>query len=103
MRANSKSKNVKSTNNKESLTEKQKPVIAMAGNVSNKRSIKKKAAHSRLAEVTGEERHQLIAEAAYFHAERRNFTPGCELDDWLNAEAEVEELLLNVERYMTDS
>jgi hypothetical protein len=40
--------------------------------------------------VTNEERHQLIAEAAYFRAERRNFTPGGEMEDWLNAEAEVE-------------
>jgi hypothetical protein len=42
------------------------------------------------AEVTAEERHQLIAEAAYFRAECRNFSPGYELEDWLSAEAEVE-------------
>lgn len=30
-----------------------------------------------------------IAQAAYFRAEKRGFTPGCELDDWLAAEAEV--------------
>ena len=41
-------------------------------------------------EVTTEERHQLIAEAAYFHAERRSFNPGHELEDWLRAEAEIE-------------
>jgi hypothetical protein len=41
-------------------------------------------------EVTLKERHQLIAEAAYFRAERRNFAPGCELTDWLDAEAEIE-------------
>ena len=40
--------------------------------------------------VTGEERYQLIAEAAYFRAERRSFTPGYELEDWLNAEAEID-------------
>ena len=34
-------------------------------------------------------REKLIAEAAYFHAERRNFEPGWEVADWLQAEADV--------------
>ena len=34
-------------------------------------------------------RHQLVEQAAYFIAERRGFAPGNELDDWLQAEAEV--------------
>jgi len=34
-------------------------------------------------------RHSVIAEAAYYRAERRGFVPGHELDDWLQAEAEV--------------
>ena len=41
-------------------------------------------------ELATEERQQLIAQAAYFIAERRGFVPGNELDDWLRAEAEVE-------------
>jgi hypothetical protein len=39
--------------------------------------------------VTPEERHQLIAEAAYLIAGRRGFAPGHELSDWLAAENEV--------------
>ncbi len=39
--------------------------------------------------VTAEERHQLIARAAYTIAERRGFAPGHELSDWLEAEREV--------------
>ena len=39
--------------------------------------------------VNAEARHELIAEAAYYNAERRGFTPGRELDDWLAAEAEL--------------
>jgi hypothetical protein len=35
-------------------------------------------------------REQLIAEAAYYRAERRGFQPGHELEDWLAAEAEVD-------------
>lgn len=36
-----------------------------------------------------EERHQMIAEAAYYLAERRGCAPGDPLQDWLEAEAEV--------------
>ncbi|MHB1870618.1 MAG: DUF2934 domain-containing protein [Steroidobacteraceae bacterium] len=38
-------------------------------------------------------RHTMIAEAAYYHAERRGFVPGSEEHDWLRAEAEVDALL----------
>jgi len=38
-------------------------------------------------------RHALIAEAAYFRAERRHFAPGHEFEDWLAAEVEVERAL----------
>ena len=44
------------------------------------------------AGVTAEERYRLIAEEAYFRAERRGFTPGAELQDWLEAEAEIEKV-----------
>ncbi len=36
-------------------------------------------------------REALVAENAYFRAERRGFAPGHELEDWLAAEAEVGE------------
>jgi hypothetical protein len=42
---------------------------------------------------TPEKRRQMIAVAAYYHAERRGFRGGDELSDWLEAEAEVEHLL----------
>ena len=32
----------------------------------------------------------MIARAAYFRAERRGFADGCALQDWLEAEAEVD-------------
>jgi Protein of unknown function (DUF2934) len=37
-----------------------------------------------------EAKRRLIAEIAYFNAERRGFSPGYEIDDWLEAEQEVE-------------
>lgn len=43
--------------------------------------------------LAGEDRRRLIAEAAYFRAERRGFQAGRELEDWLAAEIEVDALL----------
>jgi DUF2934 family protein len=37
------------------------------------------------------ELYEMIAEAAYFRAQKRGFTPGLEADDWVQAEAEVME------------
>lgn len=47
-------------------------------------------------EVSPEERHQLIAKAAYFRAEQRSFMPGHELQDWLEAEVEIETRLSQI-------
>lgn len=44
--------------------------------------------------VDPERRAAMIAEAAYFRAEKRGFGPGGETDDWLQAEAEVDARLL---------
>jgi hypothetical protein len=38
-----------------------------------------------------ESREARIAEAAYWRAERRGFAPGGEVEDWLNAEKEIDE------------
>jgi len=35
--------------------------------------------------------YEMIAEAAYYRAEKRGFNPGLEADDWREAEAEVME------------
>ncbi len=43
-----------------------------------------------LTDATSELRQRMIAEAAYFQAERRGFSPGCELEDWLAAETQVD-------------
>jgi hypothetical protein len=45
-----------------------------------------------------EQRHALIAKAAYFRAQRRGFRAGHELEDWLAAEAEVDEQLADARR-----
>lgn len=37
-----------------------------------------------------EDRHDMIATAAYYRAEQRGFHSGHEMEDWLAAEAEVD-------------
>jgi hypothetical protein len=36
------------------------------------------------------ERHQRVSEAAYYRAERRGFAVGYELEDWFEAEKEID-------------
>ena len=43
--------------------------------------------------ITPEERHDMIATAAYYRAECRGFAEGCDHDDWLAAEAEIDQRL----------
>jgi hypothetical protein len=40
--------------------------------------------------IDPESRRALIAQAAFYRAERRGFEPGHEVQDWLAAEAEVD-------------
>ena len=44
-------------------------------------------------EITAEERWRMIAVAAYHKAEQRNFMPGNELEDWVEAEKEIDKLI----------
>ena len=40
-----------------------------------------------------DEREYMIAEAAYYRAERRGFAAGNEMEDWLQAETEIDSLI----------
>jgi hypothetical protein len=42
------------------------------------------------SDVEPDTRHEMIARAAYLRAQARGFAPGHEIEDWLNAEAEVD-------------
>lgn len=48
--------------------------------------------------VTAEERQRLIAEAAYYRALGRGFANGSPEDDWLQAERQIDNALLNSSR-----
>jgi len=41
------------------------------------------------------DRQEMIATAAYYRAELQGFTSGHEVQDWLEAEAEIDDLLQN--------
>ena len=45
--------------------------------------------------VSAELRHQMIAEAAYYLAEKRNFRGGDPVNDWLEAETIIDQALLS--------
>ncbi len=47
-------------------------------------------------EPTPAERREMVAVAAYYLAERRNFAPGGAESDWLLAEQQIEDLLARV-------
>lgn len=51
-----------------------------------------------LAKVTAEERLAMISEAAYYKAEKRQFAPGHEAEDWAAAEREIDELLAKAQK-----
>jgi hypothetical protein len=60
----------------------------------NKLGIDAEEAHAN-NEVYIKEEHlkEIIAMAAYFKAEQRHFEPGHEMQDWLEAEAEIDGLV----------
>lgn len=70
-----------------------------AAKTAPKKSTTAKPATSRsskaksLKNVTPEQRYRMICDAAYFKAEKRNFAPENEIQDWLDAEAEINRLL----------
>lgn len=55
-----------------------------------KASAKSKAAKKIDGGSEGADRFERIAVAAYYRAEARGFAPGLAMDDWLNAEADVD-------------
>jgi hypothetical protein len=71
--------------------------MSEAGNSGTRRTVEESVEARLSAEgITNEEKFLLIAKAAYFRSEKRRFAPGCELEDWLAAEVEIEKKLLEV-------
>ncbi len=51
-----------------------------------------KTSRSGAAKIDPSELYNWIAVAAYYRAEKRGFAPGGEMQDWIEAEAEIERL-----------
>jgi hypothetical protein len=94
--------------NKKTKTEKKEPRAAgkkaakkktAARKVAKKKVAKKKIARKATAKkapvrkISDQERYEMIQRHAYFLAEARNFEPGHELADWVEAERFVDEML----------
>jgi hypothetical protein len=62
----------------------------VVGEVSRDVAITKSNLQQRELPSMSESREARIAECAYWRAERRGFAPGHELEDWLQAEREVD-------------
>lgn len=43
-------------------------------------------------------RHRMISEAAFYLYTQRGYAEGYDFDDWLTAEAQIDDLLMNPER-----
>ena len=52
-------------------------------------------ADSPVQRVTPEDRQRMIAEAAYYRAQQRGFSEGDPVDDWQQAEQEIDNALPN--------
>jgi len=53
--------------------------------------------HENRGTITPEERRGMIAEEAYLKAEGRGFQGGSSVQDWLEAEAEIDAILMQVQ------
>ena len=87
---NTKKAPVKKAAKKTAVSAKEAP----AKKVTRKSTITTKP-HTASINITSEERWKMIAVAAYHKAEQRGFAPGGELQDWAEAEHEVDELLMS--------
>ena len=67
------------------------PVSAKAA--VKKAPAKRQAVPRSIGGVSPEQRYRMICDAAYFRAERRGFVGGNAVQDWLDAEAEIDDLL----------
>lgn len=72
------------------------PAASTVRKRATRKTVSKVSRKPGITRVVGpEQRSALIAEAAFFRAEKRGFAPGHETEDWLAAEAEVDATLMS--------
>lgn len=63
-----------------------------------KETVRDDPKSERRIHVSPEERNEMIAVAAYFRAEQRDFAPGRELQDWVEAAVAIDQMLDNMRK-----
>jgi hypothetical protein len=76
----------KDTGTERRATERRVPPKAAPQSTANPTSFNNNTAR---ANISPDELRKLISEAAYYRAKQRGFAPGHEVEDWIQAEAEV--------------
>jgi hypothetical protein len=72
------------------------PTTQAGVETTGKRATRARTRHAQTvssATLSAQDRVQMIESAAYFLAERRGFTPGRAIEDWLVAESEIDTLI----------
>jgi len=72
-----------------------KKATASVSRIAPKKASKPPQTRTLSAAADPAERHRLVAEAAYFRAEKRGFVPGHEEMDWLEAEKDFDVAAVN--------
>ena len=78
---------------KKKVTKKKVVTKKVAAKKLAKKKVSRKKTAARKAAVSDQERYEMIQRHAYFLAEARNFQPGNEVQDWLEAERFVDGML----------
>lgn len=72
------------------IAERDRAADGVVGEVRGDLEITRSNLQQRELPSLSESREARIAERAYWRAERRNFEPGHEIEDWLHAEREID-------------
>ncbi len=67
------------------------PVSAARNEPTRQAEPPRSSARAQSKPLSNEDLYKMIAETAYFKAKARGFIPGREIQDWIEAEAEVRE------------
>jgi hypothetical protein len=83
----------KKATSKKAVTKKAvtKKAVTKKKTASKKTTAVKKA--SAVTYITNQERYRMVQEAAYHLSEKQGFKPGKDMDNWLYAEVEIENLM----------
>ena len=79
---------------KPNITSESAPSVPAEGIVSEEvENLGRAPTHNKQNAVDGADRQEMIATAAYYRAERRGFISSDEIQDWLEAEVEIDGLI----------